>query len=75
MIRVQTNLNYHIYVKLTDNGRAILKQEGIQQLYQPDADGWVKIPMWEFAQVFGNRLWLGNPHPPVEMTVRMEVGA
>lgn len=65
------NLNDHFWVKLNSCGRhawiEFYRERGISTpVRTPDKDGWLRLPLWEIAQVFGNQLSMGFKDLPFE---------
>ena len=68
-MKYKTNLNYHIYVKLTDYGKElIIKDYGysyfevcIESNKQPN--GYYRLQMWEVMQMFGRYCFNGCKLP------------
>lgn len=61
------NINSHVRVKMTSAG----KVHG-PQLLIPDADGYVRMQLWQVMQYFGPHVYLGC-NPPIETTVLLEL--
>ena len=68
-MKYKTNLNYHIYVKLTDYGKElIIKDYGygyfeacIENNKQPD--GYYRLQLWEVMKMFGTYCYNGCKLP------------
>ena len=74
------NINSHVWVKLTDKGRAIHKQKWEQVHaslgwdYRPveeDADGWSEWQLWCLMELFGEHCHNGM-NIPFETTIKLE---
>lgn len=75
MIRIPFNLNNHVHVELTNFGRKVLIDEGLEKHHQPGADGKHSFQMWELMQIFGKFMYNGCPRdrmPFEEMNVEIE---
>ena len=69
------NINDQIEIKLTDHGKSILDEYVAKQLetmsylnlptdytpYKADRRGYIKLTLWEFANIFGGHFWNGGP--------------
>jgi hypothetical protein len=66
MSNIQFNLNNQIKVKLTKTGKKYLKQKNIK--LTTDEEGFLTLPLWEFAGIFGDAL-LPTLDPPVEPNI------
>lgn len=79
------NINQYVRVKLTDQGRALHRQnhdEFVAQLpkstslrYTPpteDAEGWSEWQLWHLMQEFGHHMSMGKL-PPFETTIQVPV--
>jgi hypothetical protein len=66
------NINSEVYVRLTDLGHAIVRDEGT--VYQSDkaedAEGYSKWILWELMYVFGRHLYNGCKLP-FDTTIRL----
>jgi len=71
---VEFNTNDYVWVKLTDLGKkvdrdnhdAFLACTGLRYPYQPpaeDEDGWSKWQLWHLAHIFGAYHGMGGPLP------------
>lgn len=78
------NINDDVYVKLTDYGRKIHREEHIKfwgklpklshPTYDPpkeDSDGWSKWQMWSLMKEFGNHIGMGKPNV-FDTTIKLE---
>jgi len=71
----ELNLNDHIWLKLTDKGRAVLhahyadRPELLQ--YIETKDGWTKLLLWHAMNVFGPSMGIGFDLV-CETTIRVE---
>lgn len=50
------NINNYVKVKLTNNGRLILKEQNINP---SEEDGWTKFQLWDLMSIFGPYLCNG----------------
>jgi hypothetical protein len=66
---VEFNVNDHVQVKLTDEGRGVLR--GARWPFTEDADGWARFQMWELMQLLGPHIYMGFSLL-FETTVRIE---
>ena len=78
------NINDTVYVKLTNFGKQILKDQhdelnkfGKEVLgeFKPlaeDADGWSKWQLWILMERFGSKFNIGGPLP-FETTIKVEI--
>ena len=76
MIRIPFNLNNHVHVELTNFGRKVLIDEGLEKHNQPGADAKHSFQMWELMQIFGKFMHNGcqrDRMPFEEMNVEIEV--
>jgi hypothetical protein len=74
------NVNEHVWVKLNANGVELYRRSfdcipaeiresvGIPEL-KVDAEGYSKLQMWEFMQIFGSHVFNGC-NPPFDPTVK-----
>lgn len=69
------NLNDHVKVRLTEEGRrwlnANMPPDYIRYCIDPytDADGWTKMQLHQVANHFGPMLFNGNPTLPIEPAI------
>lgn len=80
---IDFNVNDYVYVKLTDVGLRILKENynelnkfvnGFLDDYQPpkeDIDGWSRWQLWSLMEKLGNKCGSGV-EIPFETTIRIE---
>jgi hypothetical protein len=75
------NINSLVNVKLTEEGRSILGQRysALSSFYGgdfPDENGYSTFQFNHLAEEFGDKLTIGNPNPPFEpdMMVEIEIG-
>lgn len=80
---MEFNINYNVWVKLTDHGRAIHRMEYddlMRPLAKPlfeyapvkeDADGWSEWQLWKLMETFGEHYHNGCILP-FETTIRIE---
>lgn len=66
------NLNNSIVITLTESGVKIYKDycnnfNDNSGYYPGLVDNILTIEIWNFAHIFGQELWNGNPKPPCEM--------
>lgn len=83
------NLNQMVRVRLTDAGVRILHQQrnmlnqeivkcGGKPLNAPlyvVTDGWAQFQLWSLMARFGPYMYNGNPEPPFEMEIQVQVEA
>lgn len=69
------NINDKIKVKLTEHGKAILRNEVADTMrklknlnlpddyfpYPEDEDGYTEFQLWNFMRIFGSHFWNGCP--------------
>ena len=72
------NANNLVKVKLTDEGNRIIQEQyaGYPTLISktlPDEDGWSTFQFHVLAMLFGDKLYNGNPWPPFEMDMMVEI--
>lgn len=74
------NINDDVYVKLTDLGRKIHRQNfdaimaGSNFQYFPpneDEDGWSKWQLWDLMSQFGSHISMGFKMIPFETTIKL----
>lgn len=74
------NVNQTVYVKLTDKGRRILRENHVKRLgryplrYEEpkvDAEGYTRFQLWVLMQEFGPHMRLGLD-PFFEATIKMD---
>lgn len=82
-MRVPFNINDNIWVKLTDEGRAIHKQHyeeiiasfpRMNLTYEPpkeDENGWSCFQAWDLIHIFGPHIYIGRT-PPFSTEVELE---
>ena len=69
--RFEMNLNDQFWVKLSPRGKGIWA-EWHRNLGIPtptrsfDREGWIRLPLWEIAQIFGSHLFMGSVDLPFE---------
>lgn len=83
----ELNLNDYVWIKLRDNGRAILRARDARwsQLYatsygylpiaeqqEAEHDGWSCWQLWSLIEIFGPALGLGCD-PPFETAIRLSM--
>lgn len=80
--RYKTNLNNYIHFKPRELGVKIFEEYsadtkekfGLEQELIVDESGWAKLQMWEFMNIYGNKLrHKDSMHTTVEMEVMVEV--
>ena len=64
------NINYNVYVRLTEKGRNILRSEKIT-IPQEDENGYSKWLLWELMYHFGSHIYNGC-EVPFETTIKLE---
>jgi hypothetical protein len=66
------NINSSVYVRLTEIGRAIVRDEGTvyQSDKEEDVEGYTKWQLWELMYLFGRHLYKGCK-APFETTIRL----
>ena len=80
---VDFNVNFYVWVKLTDSGRKELEKQhndlygrfGLKRKYTPiseDEDGWSRWQMHSLMNYFGHLMVLGF-NMPFEPNIRVEV--
>lgn len=82
---VPFNINDYVYVKLTDRGRAIHRQQFdefnrhvmslMPREYTPpkeDENGWSKWQLWVLMSTFGEHCHMGDD-PPFETKIQFEI--
>ena len=65
------NVNYHVYVRLTDHGREIYRKywrqfstkESSAPSLTVDETGWSKFQLWELMAIFGPHIFSGGTVP------------
>lgn len=78
---VIVNLNDHVWVRLTDLGRELHREQhealrkdvpklGPYREPQEDAEGFTKWQLWQLMQHFGPAICLGCD-PPFDLTIRL----
>lgn len=82
----EINLNDHVWIRLTDKGRAMLREQdanwsrlyatsygrlAVAEKQEAENDGWSRWQLWSLIQSFGAALYLGC-NPPFETTIRLE---
>jgi hypothetical protein len=80
------NLNDFVWVRLTDVGRAVIKEDDKRwaqripsyggslprvQKEEAENDGWSRWQLWSLMQQFGSEVHLGCV-PPFETTIRLK---
>lgn len=69
------NLNDHVKVRITKEGRRILNEtmpaDYIKHCIDPytSDDGWTKMQLHQVAHIFGPALFNGNPALPIETSI------
>lgn len=66
---MQININDKVRVKLTDAGRWMLQNHDLKAYYRPEADGYTEFHIWELMNIFGSKMYHGNPNLPFETTM------
>lgn len=82
------NMNDYVRVRLTDFGRARLREQH-DELYRlvvasggearewvppkEDADGWSEWQLWSLMQRLGQHIYLGMPTPPFDTSIQILV--
>lgn len=68
------NVNDYILVKLTEKGELIYGRSYARWNLTPPAreDGWVRMQMWDFMQMFGEHSRMGS-ELPYETAIKIEV--
>jgi hypothetical protein len=76
---VDFNANDNVKVRLTEAGEVILVNYygGTIPLWfaehHIDEDGWYIFQFHELSHIFGQYLYNGNPRPPFEMNMKIEI--
>ena len=73
------NVNDHVWVRLSDKGREIylrsfdcvLQEFRRVHLPETDSDGYSKLQLWEFMQIFGPHVHMGSD-PPFDTTIKFD---
>lgn len=75
------NVNEYVSVRLNELGHAVIVRNRKDFMARhpnvrlsmpvPDADGYVRFPLWELMQLFGEHMGLGKP-VPFETEMRLE---
>jgi len=84
MNNIDFNMNNYIKIRLNDTGDNILEgryksigindnqiREWINDLYKKDDEGYIKIQMWEFINIFGKEFHMGNNNIPCDMNIKI----
>ncbi|NIH77359.1 hypothetical protein FHV99_004611 [Ochrobactrum sp. P20RRXII] len=80
---IDFNINNHVRVRLTDDGKAILaaQYESLRTSFpklpphapkQEDEDGYASFQMWDLMQSFGSHIHLGSTRLPFQTSIRFE---
>lgn len=81
-VRVSVNLNSDIYVRLTEFGKSVLKEQynlvfknypiNDKPSFVVDKDGYTRFQIWDFMRTFGEYAYCGMTKMPYEMNVIIE---
>ncbi len=66
----QFNINYTVWVKLTEKGKRIVESDGTWQ-HNKVVDGWTEVQLWVLMQTFGEHIGNGI-EIPFETEIRMD---
>ncbi|MBC1525886.1 hypothetical protein HB884_16925 [Listeria booriae] len=72
------NINHNVKVKLTSSGlqryHDWFKEVGITEVRTPrvDDNGYATFQMWNFMQIFGETMYMGNVNPSIDTEILIE---
>lgn len=66
------NLNATARVKPTEQGKIILRNYDEYLYNRLDDEGYVRMPLWEVAHIFGPEFYLGNT-VPINMDILIQL--
>ena len=74
---MKININNKVKVVLTDSGKAVygqyLKQFAGNKNISQTVPQELTLPLWEFAQIFGSEMFMGNLHAPFSVNNEIEI--
>jgi len=66
------NVNDKVRLKLTEHGKIAVAMCEYLKYYNPDADGWIELHLWEVMFVFGPFMFNGNPNLPFDTNIELK---